>query len=60
MSLLAIILVVFLVLLLIGGLPIGPWSQRVGGYGYGYGHGGIGIIGILVIIALVLLVTGRL
>lgn len=56
MSILGIILVIFLVLLLFGG--IGPWAPR--GLGYGFGGGGIGLLGILLIVVIVLLLSGRL
>lgn len=49
------ILLIFLIIILVGG-----FSGRIGGYGYGYGHTGVGVIGVLVIIVLVLLLTGRL
>ena len=48
------ILVIFLIVLLLGG-----FSGRFGGYGYGYGHGGVGLIGIILIILVVLLLMGR-
>jgi hypothetical protein len=54
MSILGIILVVFIVLLLFGGV-----SGRFGGYGYGYGHGGVGILGVVLIVVLILLLMGR-
>lgn len=55
MSILGIILIVFLVLLLFGG--IGPWSPR--GIGYGFGGGGIGVLGVLLIVVVVPLLMGR-
>lgn len=57
MSPLGIILVIFAVLFLFGGLGGGyaPWS-----YGYGFGHGGIGILGLLLIVVVVLALLGRL
>jgi hypothetical protein len=54
MSILGIILIVFILMLLFGGI-----SGRFGGYGYGYGHGGIGVIGIILIVLVVLLLMGR-
>lgn len=46
------ILLVFLILILIGGLPVHNWSQS---WGY-YPSGGVGLV---IIILLVLLLTGR-
>ncbi|MGD0192801.1 MAG: DUF3309 family protein [Rhizomicrobium sp.] len=54
MSILGIILIVFIVLLLFGGV-----SGRFGGYGYGYGNGGVGILGVVLIVVVVLLLMGR-
>lgn len=48
------ILIIFLVLILLGG--VGPWGPR--GYGYGFGHGG-GIVGVLVVVLLIYLLLGR-
>lgn len=48
------ILIIVLVIFLLGG-----FSGRFGGYGYGYGHGGVGALGILLIVAVVLLLMGR-
>jgi hypothetical protein len=56
MSALGIILLVFVVVILFGG--IGPWAP--GGIGYGYGGGGIGVIGILLVVLILLLLTGYL
>jgi hypothetical protein len=49
------ILIIVLVIFLLGG-----FSGRFGGPGYGYGHRGNGLIGVLLIIAVVLLLSGRL
>jgi hypothetical protein len=48
----SLLLLIVLILLLFGGLP------RWGYHSYGYGPSGI--VGVLVIVALVLLLTGRL
>ena len=48
------ILVIVLVVFLLGG-----FSGRFGGYGYGYGHGGVSVIGVVLIVAVALLLTGR-
>jgi len=54
MSPLAIILIIVLILLCVGGLPqLGVWN-----HGYGYGPTGIG--GVLLIILIVLLLLGKL
>lgn len=51
-----IIILVFLILLLFGGLG----GSYIGvPYGYGMGYGGIGIIGILLIVMVVLVLSGR-
>lgn len=59
MSLLGIILLVFLILLLVGGLT--PWGSFGGNpyYGAGYGWGGGGI-GLILVIILVLVLLGHL
>jgi hypothetical protein len=49
------VLVIILIIFLLGG-----FSGRFGGPGYGFGHRGNGLIGILLVIAVVLLLTGRL
>lgn len=46
------VLLILLVLLLIGGLPVYPYSRK-----WGYGPGGI--LGVLVVILIVLMVMGR-
>jgi hypothetical protein len=46
------ILLVILLLVLVGGLPVYPYSQ-------GWGYGPSGIVGVLVVILLILLLTGR-
>ncbi len=51
---LGIILIIFVVMLLLGG-----FSGRFGGYGYGYGHGGVGVLGTILIIVVVLMLLGR-
>jgi hypothetical protein len=56
MTPLALVLLIVLALILLGGLggSYAPW-----GYGYGLHHGGIGLIGVLLIILIVLIATGR-
>ena len=55
---LGIILVVFLILFLVGG--VAPWGNYPGpNHGYGYGGGLNGGVGIIVIVVIVLLVMGR-
>ena len=48
------ILIVFLIVLLLGG-----FSGRFGGYGYGYGHSGVGVVGTVLIVVFVLMFAGR-
>lgn len=45
------ILLVILILLLVGGLPLFPYSR-------GWGYGPSGIVGVLLVVLLVLLVLG--
>jgi hypothetical protein len=52
MSVLAIILVVFLILVLVGGLP--TWGYHT------YGYGPTGLVGLILIIVLILILVGRL
>lgn len=47
------ILLIILLLALVGGLPVYPYSQ-------GWGWGPSGIVGLLVVVLLILLLTGRL
>lgn len=50
---LGLILLIILILLLIGGLPIYPYSRK-----WGYGPGGV--IGVLLVILIVLMLLGYL
>jgi hypothetical protein len=57
---LGIVLIIFLVIILLGGgLPhfyhSAPW-----GPGYGWGNGGIGLLGVVLIIVVILALTGYL
>lgn len=47
------ILLIILILLLIGGLPVYPYSRK-----WGYGPGGV--LGVLLVILIVLMILGRL
>jgi hypothetical protein len=55
MSIIGVLLVVFLVLILIGGLPTWPHAAT-----WNYGYYPSGIIGIVLVIVLVLLLMGHL
>lgn len=48
-----VILVIILILLLVGGLPIFPYSRS-------YGYGPSGIVGTILVIVLILWILGRL
>lgn len=56
MSLLGLILLIFLILILVGG--VGPWNIG-GGPGYGVGHSLNGIVGLVLVIVLILFLLGR-
>ena len=58
MSLLGIVLVVFLILVLIGGVG-GPYIHPNWRVGYGTGYGGVGIIGVILLVLLLLILLGR-
>jgi Protein of unknown function (DUF3309) len=57
-SVLGLILVIFLVVILLGGVG-GPYVRAPWTYGYGYGHSGIGLLGVLLIILIILMLSGR-
>ena len=59
MSTLGLVLVIFLVVILLGGVGPHFYSGAPWGPGYGFGYGGIGLVGILLIVVIVLLLTGR-
>ncbi len=46
------ILIILLILMLIGGLPIFPYSRK-----WGYGPGGV--LGVLLVVLIVLMIMGR-
>ncbi len=46
------VLLILLILMLIGGLPVFPYSRK-----WGYGPGGV--LGVLVVILIILMVMGR-
>jgi hypothetical protein len=48
----SLVLLVFLVLLLVGGLPVYPYSRS-------WGYGPSGIVGFLLVLVLVLVLLGR-
>lgn len=52
-----LILLILVILLLVGGLPIGPWW---GANGHSYGYAPSGLLAVVLIILVVLLLTGRL
>ncbi len=54
---LGLILVIFLIVILLGGVV--PFGTSPGYHGYGFGTGGIGVIGVILIIVLVLVLSGR-
>jgi len=51
------ILIVILLLLLIGGLPTGPWW---GATGHSFGYYPSSILGVVLVVVIVLLLLGRL
>lgn len=57
MSLIGIVLLVLLILLVVGGVPSGPWWGATG-HTYGWGPSGLGLV--LLIILVILLASGRL
>jgi hypothetical protein len=57
LSPIAIVVLIVLVLILVGGLG-GPYVGMPWRTGYGVGYGGMGVVGLILIVVLILLLTG--